>query len=254
MAGTIAEMSRIALAGDFRNIDPGSANILLFEAAPRILPTYPAKLSEKAHKHLEKIGVKVHTNSKVESVESRGVVVAGKQIRSRSVIWTAGVTASPAGQWIGAEVDKSGRVKVNPDLTVPGHPNIFAIGDTASVVAPTRNIFGIQRKLPETMPGVAQPAIQEGKYVASVIGSRVKGERPPGPFWYWDKGSMAVVGRTYAIADLNFLRFSGFLAWLLWAGVHIYFLIGFANRFLVMFRWGVALLTKRREVRIFPEE
>jgi len=254
MAGTIAETSRIALTGDFRNIDPGSAHILLFEAAPRVLPTYPENLSEKARLHLQRLGVDVHLNSKVDEVDSNGVVVAGNRIRSKTVIWTAGVLASAAGQWLGAETDRSGKIKVNPDLTVPGFSNIFAIGDTASVVAPVRNFFGILNKDPMALPGVAQPAIQEGKYAASVIYRRIKGMPAPKPFWYWDKGSIAVVGRNYAVADLNFVRFSGFLAWLLWASVHIYFLIGFANRLVVMFRWGIAFLTKRREVRIFPEQ
>jgi NADH:quinone reductase (non-electrogenic) len=254
MAGTIAEMARIALKGDFRKIDPTSARIFLFEAAPRVLPTYPSPLSEKAHQHLQDLGVQVHTNAPVENVDSLGVTVGGRLIRSKAVIWTAGVIATGAGKWINAEVDKSGRIKVNPDLTVPGYSNIFAIGDTAYVVTHSRNLFGIRRKNAEALPGVAQPAIQGGRYVASVIHRRINGLPAPRPFWYWDKGNLAVVGRIYAVADLNFLRFAGFFAWLLWAGVHIYFLIGFANRLVVMLRWGFAFLTKQREVRIFPEE
>jgi NADH:quinone reductase (non-electrogenic) len=251
MAGTIAEMARLALSGDFRNIDPRSAHILLFEAAPRILPSYPEKLSVRAHEHLQQIGVDVRTNAKVENVDADGVVVNGQRIGSRTVLWTAGVVASPAGRWLGAETDRAGRVKVAADFTVPGCPNVFVIGDTAAVVAPTRNLLGF-RKGPQPLPGVAQPAIQEGKYVARIIRRRVTGQSPPPPFWYWDKGNLAIIGRTFAVADLQFVRFSGVLAWLMWLGIHIYFLIGFANRLLVMLQWGVSFWTKRRGVRIFP--
>jgi NADH dehydrogenase len=253
MAGTIAEMARLALAHDFRHIDPRSARIVLFEAAPRILPSYPEQLSARAHHHLEQLGVQVRTNTKVEDVSASGVVVAGQRIGSRTVLWTVGVVASPAGQWLGVETDRAGRVKVQPDLAVPGHPNIFAIGDTASVVAPTRNLFGIKRQEPVPLPGVAQPAIQAGKYVASVIRRRVTGLPPPAPFCYWDKGSLAIVGRTFAVADVPPFRFWGVSAWLLWLGVHIYFLIGFANRLLVMTQWGLSFLTKRRGVRILSQ-
>src|SRR6266481_1998793 len=251
MAGTIAEMARLALKGDFRHIDPRSSHILLFEAAPRILPAYPEKLSERAREHLQRIGVDVRTNAKVESVDAEGVVVNGERIASPTVLWSAGVVASPAGRWLGAETDRSGRVKVTADFSVPGHPEIFAIGDTAAVVAPSRNLFGGRRD-PGLLPGVAQPAIQEGKYVASIISRRVRGQSPPAPFWYWDKGNLAIVGRTFAVADLNPFRFVGVLAWLLWIGIHIYFLIGFANRLLVLLQWSVSFWTKRRGVRIFP--
>jgi NADH dehydrogenase FAD-containing subunit len=216
MAGTIAEMARMALAHDFRHIDPRSAHIVLFEAAPRILPGYPEQLSARAHHHLEQLGVRVRTSTKVEDVDASGVVVAGQRIGSHTVLWTAGVGASPAGQWLGVETDRAGRVKVQPDLSVPGDPNIFAIGDTASVVASTRNLFGIRRKEPVPLPGVAQPAIQAGKYVASVIRRRVLGLPVPAPFCYWDKGSLAIVGRTFAVADVPPFRFWGVLAWLLW--------------------------------------
>jgi NADH:ubiquinone reductase (H+-translocating) len=254
MAGTIAEMARLALKGDFRHIDPRSAHILLFEAAPRILPTYPEKLSERASEHLKLIGVDPRTNAKVESVDDGGVVVNGERIASQTVLWSAGVVASPAGRWLGSQTDRTGRVKVNPDLTVPGHPNVFAIGDTAAVTAPVRNLFGIKRANPATLPGVAQPAIQEGKYVATIISRRVSGKSPPAPFWYWDKGNLAIVGRTFAVADLTPFRFAGVFAWLLWLGIHIYFLIGFANRLLVMLQWSVSFWTKRRGVRIFPSK
>jgi NADH:ubiquinone reductase (H+-translocating) len=252
MASTLAEMSRIALAHDFRHIDPRSALILLYEAAPRILPTFPEVLSAKAQRHLESLGVKVFTNTRVTSVDADGIVADGKRVPAGTVLWGAGVLASPAGRWLGAAMDKSGKVIVTADMSVPGHPDIFAIGDTAHVVAPARNLMGIKSNDAMVMPGVAQPAIQEGKYVAQLIRRRVEGKSAPPPFWYWDKGDLAIVGRMYALADFRFLRFTGFLAWIVWAAVHIYFLIGFANRFFVILQWGIAFLTKRRQVRVFP--
>jgi NADH dehydrogenase len=253
MASTLAEMSRMALKHDFRHIDPRDAQILLYEAAPRVLPTFPEHLSAKAQRHLESLGVKVYTNTSVTSVDADGVVANGQRVPASTVLWGAGVVASPAGRWLDAAMDNSGKIIVGSDLSVPGHPEIFAIGDTAHVVAPSRNLLGIKSKEVMVMPGVAQPAIQEGRYVARVIRCRVAGTKPPGPFWYWDKGDLAIVGRTYAVADLRFLRFSGFPGWLLWAAVHIYFLIGFANRFFVLAQWGIAFLTKRRRVRVLPE-
>ena len=254
MASTMAEMSRLALAHDFRHIDPRSAQILLYEAAPRVLPTYPEELSAKAQRHLESLGVKVHTNTPVSKVDSEGIVANGKRVLAGTVLWSAGVMASPAGRWLGAATDRSGRVMVNPDLSVPDRPEVFVIGDTAHVVAASRNLLGIKEKEPMTLPGVAQPAIQGGQYVAKVIRRRVLRLKPPAPFWYWDKGDLAIVGRTYAVADLRFLRFAGFLGWFVWAVVHIYFLIGFANRFFVLLQWSFAFLTKRRQVRIFPTQ
>lgn len=254
MASTLAEMSQMALTHDFRHIDPRAAQILLYEAESRVLPTYPEALSAKAERHLEKLGVKVRTNTRVTLVDSDGIVAGGQRVLASTVLWSAGVRASPAGRWLGAATDKSGRVIVNSDLSIPGHPEIFAIGDTAHVVAPSRNLLGIKNKTPMVMPGVAQPAIQEGQYVAQLIRSRVLGRRTPAPFWYWDKGDLAIVGRTYAVADLRFVRFAGFPAWIIWAVVHIYFLIGFANRFFVLLRWGLAFVTKHRQVRIFTSQ
>ncbi|HEY4270588.1 MAG TPA: NAD(P)/FAD-dependent oxidoreductase [Candidatus Udaeobacter sp.] len=252
MAATLAEMSRMALAHDFRHIDPRDAQILLYEAAPRVLPTFSEDLSAKAQRHLESLGVKVYTNTQVTSVDADGVVADGQRVRSSTVLWGAEVLASPAGHWLAAAMDKSGKIIVGSDLSVPGHPEIFAIGDTAHVIAPSRNLLGIKSKEPMVMPGVAQPAIQEGRYVAALIRRRVAGQPPPAPFWYWDKGDLAIAGRTYALADLRMLRFTGFPAWVVWAVVHIYFLIGFANRFFVMSQWVLAFLTKRRQVRVFP--
>ena len=254
MAGTLAEMSRMALAHDFRHIDPTSARILLYEAGPRVLPTFPEVLSFKAQRHLESLGVEIFTNARVTNVDAGGIVVDGQKIPAGTVLWGAGVVASPAGLWLGAQIDKFGKIVVGPDLSVGDHPEVFAVGDTAHVVAPARNLFGIKSRTPMLMPGVAQPAIQEGEYVADVIRRRVGGRAAPAPFWYWDKGDLAIVGRTYAVADLRFSRFAGFPAWAIWAGVHIYFLIGFANRLFVVLQWGLGFLTKRRRVRVLSEE
>ncbi len=252
MASTLAEMSRMALTRDFRHIDPRAAQILLYEAGPRVLPTYPEDLSTKAQRHLEGLGVKIYTNTPVTRVDAEGIVAGGQRVRAATVLWGAGVLASPAGRWLGTTTDKLGKIKVNPDLSVPGYPEIFAIGDTAHVVAETRNLWGIKSREPMPIPGVAQPAIQEGEYVADVIRRRVTGRPAQAPFWYWDKGDLAIVGRTYAVADLRFVRFAGFPAWFVWAVVHVYFLIGFANRFFVLLQWGFAFLTKRRRVRVLP--
>jgi NADH dehydrogenase len=252
MASTLAEMSRMALAHDFRHIDPRSAQILLYEAAPRILPTFPEDLAAKAQRHLESLGVKVFTNTRVTNVDAEGIVADGKRVAAGTVLWGAGVLASPAARWVGAGVDKSGKAIVNADMSVPGHPEVFTIGDTAHVVAPARNLLGFKSNDAMVLPGVAQPAIQEGKYVAQLIRRRVEGKPAPAAFWYWDKGDLAIVGRKYALADLRFVRFSGFFAWIVWAVVHVYFLIGFANRFFVIVQWGIAFLTKRRQVRVFP--
>jgi NADH dehydrogenase len=248
LASTIAEMARMALAHDFRHLGPGAAQIMLFDGAPRILPTFAEDLSAKAQRHLQQLGVKIFTSTRVENVDAEGIVADGKRIRSRTVLWTAGVTASPASRWLAAEADKSGRVKVNPDLSVPGHPEIFAIGDTALVFANTRNLVGIKNGTGVQMPGLAQPAIQQGRYVAELIRRRTAGQAAPEPFWYWDKGDLAVAGRTFAVADLRFWKSAGFVAWLLWASVHLYFLIGFANRLFVMLRWFVQFVTRERGV------
>jgi NADH dehydrogenase len=254
MAGTLAEMSRMALTHDFRHIDPTSARILLYEAGPRILPAYPEHLSIKAQQHLESLGVAVFTNARVTRVDSEGIIVDGQRIQAGTVLWGAGVIASGAGRWLNVKTDRSGKIIVKPDLSVPGRPEVFAIGDTAHVVAPVRNLLGIKSKEAMTMPGVAQPAIQEGKYVADVIQHRVAAQGEPKPFWYWDKGELAIVGRAYAVADLRVAKFAGFPAWVIWAVVHIYFLIGFANRLFVLLQWGLTFLTKRRRVRVLPVE
>lgn len=248
LAGTIAELCRVALRNEFRHIDPSMAKIYLYEGAPRILPSFPEDLSIKAKRHLEALGVKVRAGVTVDRVDDTGIMAGGAHVLSGTVLWSAGVIASPAASWLGVEPGRGGRVKVNPDLSVPGLPNVFVVGDTADVVADTRNILGVKTGT-GAMPGLAQPAIQEGQFVSKLIAARVEGKQTASSFSYLDKGDLAVVGRAYAVADLRFWRSAGFAAWLLWAGVHIYFLIGYANRFLVLTRWALTFLTRRRHVR-----
>ena len=265
MAGAIAELAHKALASDFRHIDPASTRIVLVEAGPRVLATFPERLARKAQKELKRLGVEVITGAAVEGIDADGVVIAGKPLAAKTVIWTAGVTASLAGQWLGAETDRAGRVKVLPDLTIPGHPNVFVIGDTASLA---------QNGKP--LPGVAPVAMQEGTYAASVIARRVENanagishavapfpsphsqryveqnEVDPtyAPFHYRDKGNLATVGRAFGIVDIKRIQFTGFIAWVTWLAVHIFFLIGYRNRFLVMFQWAWAYITFQRGARL----
>ncbi|EFH85525.1 NAD(P)/FAD-dependent oxidoreductase [Ktedonobacter racemifer] len=240
MSGAIAELAHKALARDFRHIDPRSARVILVEAMPRILPAFPEKLAQKARKALNHLGVEVRTNSPVENIDREGVVVAGQRIPARNVIWTAGVAASPAGKWLQAEVDRAGRVKVQPDLSVPGLPNVFVIGDTSSLM---------QNGKP--LPGVAPVAMQQGNYIGSLIVQKVKGSQASEPaFQYTNKGNLATVGRSFGIADFGRVRIWGFLGWLLWLAVHIFFLIGFRNRVLVIFQWAWAYLTFQRGARL----
>lgn len=239
MAGAIAELAHKALATDFRNIDPTSARIILVEALPRILPAFPESLAKKAEKALHRLGVEVRTNSPVENADDDGVIIGGERLATHTVIWTAGVAASPAGKWLNAEVDRAGRAKVLSDLSLPDFPTVFVIGDTACVM---------QNGKP--LPGIAPVAMQEGNYVASVIEHRVSGTGLVKPFHYRNKGNLATIGRSYGIADLGWVRFGGFLGWLFWLAVHIFFLIGFRNRIIVMFQWAWAYLTFQRGARL----
>jgi NADH dehydrogenase len=240
MAGAIAELAHVALARDFRNIDPREARIILVEAQPRILPPFDKKLAAKAHQALNHLGVEVRTSSTVEDVTEEGVVIGGKLVEAKTVIWTAGVAASPAGEWLDAEVDRAGRVKVNGDLTVPDHSNIFVVGDTSSLVLDGKPV-----------PGVAPAAVQQGKYAASAIIQQVINQGAPlQPFRYHNKGSLATVGRSYGVADLGWMRFTGFLGWLFWIVVHIMFLVGFRNRFLVAFQTMWGFVTYQRGARL----
>ena len=245
MAGAIAELAHKALASDFRNIDPRSARIVLVEAGPRILPAFPESLAKRAQKALNHLGVEVRTGVAVEAIDEDGVMIAGKPLAAKTVIWTAGVAASQAGQWLGAEIDRAGRVKVLENLTVPEHPNMFVIGDTASVT---------QKGKP--LPGVAPVAMQQGRYVASVIARQIAsdGKAKIAPFHYFNKGNLATVGRSFGIIEIGRIRVAGFIAWVLWLTIHIFYLIGFRNRLVVMFQWAWAYLTYQRGARLITFE
>jgi NADH dehydrogenase len=239
MAGALSEMAHATLVDEFRRIDPRSTRIILVDAAPRVLMPYPENLARKAQAKLEQMGIEVQTGRPVELVDSQGVVTNGQRIHSRCVIWAAGVHASPAGVWLSAETDRAGRVKVKPDLTVPDHPEIFVVGDTAYLEDDG-----------SPLPGVAQVAIQGGKYAAHVIRQRVKRGSPPPPFKYFDKGNMATVTRGYAIVDSKFMRTAGFIGKLSWAFLHILYLSAFENRFIVFFRWTWEIVTNQRGARV----
>jgi len=243
LAGALAELAHHALASDFRNIDPASARILLVEAAPRILLAFPTSLASKAERALTRLGVEVRTNASVEAIDAGGVLIAGKRLPTKTVIWTAGVAASSAGQWLHAEVDRAGRVKVMRDLSLPDHPQVFVLGDTASVSQDGK-----------PLPGVAPVAMQEGRYVASVLADRVAGKAHLKPFRYRNKGNLATVGRSFGIVERGSLRLSGLLAWVIWLVVHIVYLIGFRNRFLVLFQWAWAYMTYQRSARLITGE
>jgi NADH:ubiquinone reductase (H+-translocating) len=243
MAGSVAGLAHKTLTGEFHRINPADARIILVEALPRILLAFPERLANKAKKALNRLGVEVRTNSPVEDVNGEGVVIAGKLLPTKTVIWTAGVAASPAGAWLGAETDRGGRVKVASDVSVPGHPTIFVLGDTAQFMQDGK-----------PLPGVAQVAIQQGRYVAGVIADRVAGKEHTGAFHYVDKGNMATVGRYHAIASIGKLQFSGVIAWFLWLVLHLYFLIGFRNRLVVGFQWLVYFTTFKRGARLITAE
>jgi NADH:ubiquinone reductase (H+-translocating) len=239
MAGAIAELAHKALAQDFRHIDTTSTRVILVESAPRILLPFPEKLARKAQKELNHLGVEIRTNTPVEDIDATGVIANGKRIASKTIIWTAGVSASPAGKWLQTEMDRGGRVRVNDDLTVTAHKNIFVIGDTASLT-----------RQGKPLPGVAPVAMQQGRYVAALIKQRVTSGGPEQPFHYVDKGNLATVGRSYAIVNFKGLNLTGLLAWILWLVIHIYYLIGFRNRLVTLFQWAWTYLTFNRGARL----
>ena len=239
MAGAIGGLAHKTLVSDFRHINPKEARIVLVEALPRILLPFDERLAKKAHRALNRLGIEVRTSSPVEAIDSEGVMIAGERLPAKTVIWTAGVAASPAGQWLGAETDRGGRIKVDSDASVPGHPNIFVIGDTASFTQDGK-----------PLPGVAQVAIQQGQYSASVIADRVAGKPHPETFRYVDKGNMAVIGRFYGIVAIGKLRLAGLVAWFMWLVLHLMFLIGFRNRLVVGFQWLVYFTTFQRGARL----
>ncbi len=245
LAGTLAEISRHALTHEFRAIDPARTHILLVEGGPRVLPVYPEDLSRSAEDQLRRLGVEVRTSTMVTCVEAGVVHIGDTRLTASVILWAAGVAASPLGKKLGAPVDRAGRVIVQPDLSIPGHPEVFVIGDLAAA----------KDEQGKPLPGVAPVAIQEGRFVAKLIRREVEAgsrrDRKPRPrFHYWDKGSLATIGRAAAVADFGKIHISGFLAWLSWLFVHILFLIGFRNRLLVFIQWAWSYVTYERGARL----
>ncbi|MGE5325994.1 MAG: NAD(P)/FAD-dependent oxidoreductase [Deltaproteobacteria bacterium] len=243
LAGAIAEISRQVLRRDFRAINPADARVILVEAGPRILSTYPEDLSAKAKRSLEHLGAEVWTGSPVTSITPQRVVVGKQEIPCATTLWAAGVKASPLAKSLGVPLDKAGRVTVDPDLSIPGLPEVFVIGDLA--------LFTHQTGKP--LPGVAPVAIQQGRHAARNILLSVAG-KPRRSFHYLDKGTLATIGRAAAVADFGAIKISGFFAWLAYLFVHIFFLIGFRNRFVVMFEWAWAYVTMQRSARLITGE
>jgi NADH:ubiquinone reductase (H+-translocating) len=241
MAGAISEVARQSLAMDFRRIDPAAARIVLIEAGPRIMPTLPENLSDYVRRTLAKKGVEVMTSSRVMSCDAHGVELEHGRLDADTIIWAAGVVASPAARWLDAERDRAGRVKVGVDLSVPSHPDIFIVGDTAAVTDQP----GI--------PGTAPPAKQMGRYVGRLIAARVAGGPSPPPFRYRDLGDLATIGRGAAVVKLGRIELTGFVGWLFWSVVHIYFLITARDRFIVAFTWLWDYVTFQRGARLITE-
>ncbi len=238
LAGTLAEIARHTLKREFRRIDPAAAKILLVEAGPRVLPTFPASLSANARRQLERLGVAVRTGQPVTEVDARGVCIGDERIAAGTVIWAAGVAASSLGASLGVDVDRAGRVVVTPHLNLPGHPEVFVAGDLAHITDGSQPV-----------PGVAPAAKQMGRYAARAILAALGG-RGIAPFRYRDYGSLATIGRSAAVVDFGRIRLTGLLAWWLWLTAHIYFLIGFRNRLVVLIDWAEAYWTYRRGARI----
>jgi NADH:ubiquinone reductase (H+-translocating) len=243
LAGALAEITRRVIKDDFRHIDPRRTRIILVEAGPRVLAAFPPDLSASAERQLKHLGVEVFTNALVTNVERESVTVGNEKIPSAVTLWGAGVAASPLGKLLGATTDRAGRVEVLPDLTIPNHPNVFVVGDLATLKT--------AKGLP--VPGVAPAAIQMGTYAAKTIIGDLKRE-PRKPFAYWDKGTLATIGRNSAVGDLGIVHLTGFLAWAAWGLIHIYFLIGFRNRLRVMADWVWQYLTFRRGTRLITGE
>ena len=242
MAGALGEIARHTLARQFRRIDPASARIVLIEAGPRVLPAYPEDLSERARLQLEALGVQVWTGSRVSSVSAAGVAIGADHLAARTVVWAAGLQGSPIARSLGTPLDRAGRLRVQPDLTVPGHPRAFVIGDLASI-----------EQDGQPVPGVAPAAMQMGDHAAANVARALRGE-PLAPFHYRDKGSLATIGRRRGVAMIGRLRLSGLVAWLAWLGIHIFFLIGFRSRLMVLFDWFWAYMTYDRSARLIVGE
>jgi len=240
LAGALSEIARQTMIRDFRRIQPESARVILVEGVDRVLPPYPPSLSASAKKQLESLGVEVVTGAFASDVNDREVRLGGDRvIPARTVLWAAGVQASPLAKSLGVPLDRAGRVLVEPDLTIPGHKDVFVIGDLAAV----------KQRDGTFVPGVAPAAIQEGQHAAYNLDRALEGQ-PLRAFHYWDKGSLATIGRAAAVADLGKIKLSGFLAWIAWLAIHIFFLIGFRNRFLVITQWAWAYLTYQRGARL----
>jgi len=239
MAAALAVLVRSTLQSEFRRIDPASARIVLVDMAPRVLPAFSEDLSRAAKERLQELGVDVRLGHSVDRIDADGIAVAGERIFSKTVIWTAGVAPSPAGKWLNVDTDRAGRVRVQPDLTVAGHPEIFVVGDTASL-----------DQYSKPLPGVAQVALQQGKYAGKLIHSRIVGRPTPKPFKYFDKGSMAVVGNGFAVLQTGKIHLSGFSAWLAWAVVHLQFLATFSLRVSVFIQWVWTYITGQRGSRL----
>ncbi len=242
MAGAIAEIARFTLTRNFRNFEPADSRVVLIEGRERVLPTWPSDLSAKAAAQLAKFRVELRLNARVTAIDSNGVELGGDRIATRTIVWAAGVRASPLLTTLGAPQDRAGRVLVAPDLSVPGHPEVFVIGDGAAV-----------KWKDGLVPGVAPAAMQMGKFAARCVTRRLRGEPSP-PFAYRDKGSLATIGRRAAVADFGRLKFSGPFAWLMWLFIHIFFLIGFRNRVVVMIEWALAYFSFQRSARVILEE
>jgi NADH dehydrogenase len=242
LAASIAHLAAVTLRGQFRQIDPAKSAIMLVEGGKRILPTFAESLSKKAARRLQKLGVKVLTGVKVEKVDADGVVADGKRIPSATVLWTAGVAPSPLLKLLGAKTDRAGRISVGPFMNVPDVPGVFVVGDASSVVPDGRPV-----------PGVAQAAIQEGRYVGRLIARDLKGHQPKRPFRYFDRGNMAVVGKNFAILESGHLRMSGFVTWIIWAVLHVMSLPQPQNKWRVRIQWLWSYFTGQRSSRLIPE-
>ncbi|WP_449465603.1 NAD(P)/FAD-dependent oxidoreductase [Stenotrophomonas humi] len=240
LAGTLAEIARHTLKNEFRHIDPASAKVRLVEAGPRVLSSFPEALSLKARRQLEKLGVEVLTGTAVNNIDAQGFQLGDTFVPARTVVWAAGVAASPLGRTLDVPLDRAGRVQVQPDLTVPGHPEIYVAGDLASLMQDNGR----------PVPGVAPAAKQMGSYIANSIRARLQNKPAPAPFRYNDQGNLATIGRMAAIVHVGKLQLSGLLAWWFWLAAHVFFLIGFRNRLVVLLNWGVAYWSYQRSARI----
>jgi NADH dehydrogenase len=238
LAGALAEIARRTLVGDFRRIDPRRSRVVLVEGEKRVLPGFPADLSAHAQSQLERLGVEVRTGVHATAIDASGVLLGAERLPARTVLWAAGVAASPLARTLGVPLDRAGRVLVEPDLSVPGHPEIQVVGDLAALAQDGRPI-----------PGVAQAAIQEGRHAARNIERALRGQ-PALPFRYHDPGTLATIGRRAAVAELGRLHLWGFPAWVAWLTVHLYFLVGFRNRLIVLFEWALAYFTNQRSARL----